>query len=488
MICCARSGLCPKRGGSSVIEMRRKQLSFGDGLIAEEVSDLREDWMKHADAVLADEDIVVIVYEALGKRHPKSRCRGRRGTPAEVVLRLLTLKHIRNWSYEELEREVRANLVYRDFTRVGGSKMPDAKTMGRWGVALGPQVLKAIHERIVKVAQAKGVTTGRRMRVDTTVVETNIHHPTDSTLLGDGVRVLIRTMKKITQIAGKVGTELRDRSRSVKFRLLEIGRVARAKGAVDQDKLKRRYGQLLDATSRVVGQAKRFSTEISQGVKRATTVLKQLALEGLRQDLDEMGSLVRQVMKQTRARIFRGNTRSDGKLLSLFEPSTEVIRKGKAGKPNEFGKMVKLQEAENQIITDYEVYARRPNDADLLVAAIETHQALLGRSPHLVAADAAFFSAKNEAAAKAKGVKRVCIPNRSTKSPERKREQKKRWFRNGQKWRTGCEGRISVAKRRHGLDRCRYKGFIGMNRWVGLGIIADNLVNIGRAMEKQADP
>jgi IS5 family transposase len=214
--------------------------------------------------------------------------------------------------------------------------------------------------------------------------------------------------------------------------------------------------------------------------------LKQLALEGLRRRLDEMMRRVKQVMKQTRARIFHGNARSEGKLLSLFEPSTEVIRKGKAGKPNEFGKMVKLQEAENQIVIDYEVYSRRPNDSDILVAAIDTHQALLGRTPRLVAADAAFYSNKNETAAKAKGVKRVCIPNRSTKSAERKREQKKRWFRNGQKWRTGSEGRISVVKRRHGLDRCRYKGFVGMQRWVGLGVIADNIVNIGRTMEKRA--
>jgi transposase, IS5 family len=471
-----------------VIEMRRTQLSFGDGLIAEEVSDLREDWMKHADELLADEEIVAIVYEALAKRHPKSRCRGRRGTPADAVLRLLILKHVRNWSYQVLEREVRPNLVYRDFTRVGGGKMPDAKTMGRWGMAIGPQVLKQIHERIVKIAQAKGVTPGRRMRVDTTVVETDIHYPTDSSLLGDGVRVLTRAMKKITQIAGAVGTKLRDRSRSVKFRLLEIGRIARAKGQINQEKLKQRYRSLLNTTSRVVGQAKRFSAEIGEGVKQATSVSKQLALEGLRAQLDEMVPLVRQVMKQTRARIFRGNTRSEGKLLSVFEPSTEVIRKGKAGKPNEFGKMVKLQEAENQIIIDYEVYERRPNDCDLLVPAIDTHQALLGRAPHLAAADAAFYSAKNEAAAKAKGVKRVCIPNRSTKSPERKREQKKRWFRNGQKWRTGCEGRISVAKRRHGLSRCRYKGYVGMHRWVGFGVIADNLVNIGSVMEKREDP
>jgi IS5 family transposase len=471
-----------------MIEMRRTQLSFGDGLIAEEVSDLREGWMSHADTVLADEAIVATVYEALAKRHPKSRCRGRRGAPADMVLRLLVLKHIRNWSYEVLEREVRANLVYRDFTHVGAAKMPDAKTMGRWGLALGPQVLKQVHGRIVTIARDTGVTAGRRMRVDTTVVETDIHHPTDSTLLGDGVRVLTRAMRKITEIAGAVGTKLRDRSRSVKLRLLEIGRVARAKGPINQDKLKQRYRQLLNATSRVVGQAKRFSEEIAQGVKRSTTVLKRLALEGLRQELDEMTSHVRQVMKQTRARIFHGNTRSEGKLLSLFEPSTEVIRKGKAGKPNEFGKMVKLQEAENQIITDYEVYARRPYDSDLLLAAIDVHQALLGRAPRLVAADAAFYSAKNEAAAKAKGVKRVCIPNRSTRNSERKREQRKRWFRSGQKWRTGCEGRISVVKRRHGLDRCRYKGYVGMERWVGLGVIADNVVNIGRTMEKQTAP
>ena len=471
-----------------MIKMRRAQLSFGDGLIAAEVSDLREGWMKHADAVLADEAIVAAVYEALAKRHPKSRSRGRRGAPAEMVLRLLILKHTRNWSYEVLEREVRANLVYRDFTRVGGGKAPDAKTMGRWGAALGPEVLKQVHARLVQIAREKGVTAGRRMRVDTTVVETDIHHPTDSTLLGDGVRVLTRTMRKVTEIVGAVGTKLRDRSRSVKLRLLEIARTARTKGPINHEKLKHGYSRLLDSTSRVMGQAKRFSKEIADGVKQARDILQQIALEGLRQELEAMLPRVRRVIRQTKARIFHGNPRIEGKLLSLFEPSTEVIRKGKPGKPNEFGKMVTLQEAENQIVVDYDVYEQRPHDSDLLIAAIEIHRAKLGRAPRLVATDAGFYSAKNTAAAKEMGVKRVCIPNRSTKSPDRKREQKKRWFRNGQKWRTGCEGRISVVKRRHGLDRCRYKGLVGMNRWVGLGVIADNLVNIGRAIEAKSGP
>ncbi len=469
-----------------MIEMRRAQLSFGDGLIAEEVSDLREDWMTHADQVLADEQIVAAVYEALAKRRPKSRSRGRFGTPAEVVVRMLVLKHVRNWSYEVLEREVRGNLVYRDFTRVGGEKVPDAKTMGRWGRALGVDVVKQVHDRIVQIAQNQGVVSGCRMRVDTTVVETNIHYPTDSTLLGDGVRVLTRTMKKITEIAGEVGTKLRNRSRGMKLRLLEIARIARAKAPINGERLKQGYRHLLNSTSRVVGQAKRFCEEIGDGTKRGRTLLKQMALEGLRGELEEMLPLVRRVMHQARQRIFRGNTRTEGKVLSLFEPSTEVIRKGKAGKPNEFGKVIKLQEAENQIVVDYEVYARRPNDCDLLVSAIDIHHAKLARVPRLVAADAAFYSAKNEAAAKARGVKRVCIPNRSTKSAERRREQKKRWFRNGQKWRTGCEGRISVAKRRHGLRRCRYKGFDGMQRWVGFGIIADNLINVGCALHARS--
>jgi IS5 family transposase len=465
-----------------MIDARRQQLHFGEGLIAEEVSDLREDWMKHADQVLEDEQLVAAVYEALARRSPKSRTRGRRGTPAEVVLRLLLLKHIRNWSYQVLEREVRANLVYRDFTRVGAGKAPDAKTMGRWGLALGPDGVEKIHDRVVEIAQENQVVKGRKMRLDTTVVETNIHYPTDSNLLGDGVRVLIRAMKRIGEIAGKQGAKLRDRSRSVKFRILEIGRIARTKGGPNRERLQQGYEKLLSTVGRVVGQAKRFSGEIAKGVKRSADVMRQGVLEGLREELDTFVPRVQQVMRQAKQRIFGGDTHVAEKLVSIFEPTSEIIRKGKASKPTEFGKMVKIQETENQIITDYAVYEKRPSDSELLIAAIDAHQRKLGRTPRLVAGDAAFYSSKNEAAAHEKGVKRVCIPSRNTKSAERKREQKKRWFKQGQKWRTGCEGRISVLKRRHGLRRCLYKGDGGMKRWVGLGVIADNLQHLGAVL------
>ena len=126
---------------------------------------------------------------------------------------------------------------------------------------IAPEVIKQVHERLVEIANDQGVVVGRRMRVDTTVVETNIHYPTDSSLLGDGVRVLTRVMKKITKIAGEVGTKLRDRGRSVKLRMLDIARAARAKGPQSQERLKRTSGNLLTSTSRVVGQAKRFAKE-----------------------------------------------------------------------------------------------------------------------------------------------------------------------------------------------------------------------------------
>jgi IS5 family transposase len=330
--------------------------------------------MRHADEILADEALLEIVHQALEHRHPRSRTHGRPGTPAEVVLRMLLLKHIRDWSFADLERETRGNLVYREFTRIGAEKVPDAKTLGRLAQALGPEVIEKLHGRVVALAHERAVVKGRHMRVDTTVVETNIHYPTDSGLLGDGVRVLTRLMKKVTAIAGEAGTQLRDRKRSLQRRLVEIGRATRSKGKTAQERVKTLYRKLVGVTSRVVGQAKRFSAEIEQRVKRASDVLQQATLEGLRGRLDTFIALVQQVIRQTKARVFGGNPRAEGKLVSIFEPDTEIIRKGKASKPTEFGKMVKIQEAENQIIIAYEVYDLRPNDKDLLVPAVQVHE------------------------------------------------------------------------------------------------------------------
>src|SRR5450755_4316601 len=465
---------------TAMIKLRHQQPSLWHRGLAEDIEGLWEPWMLLVDKLLEDEQLLDTVYEAQGERHPQSRIRGRMQTPAEVVLRLLLLKHIRNWCYDVLEREVRANLVYRAFTRIGDEKVPDAKTLARLGQLIEPKVIEQLHQRVVELAQERGVTQGRKMRVDTTVVESNIHYPTDSSLLGDGTRVLTRTMKKIESKSGGLKRKVRDRMRSLRKRVLAIALSTRLLGPPGEERRKREYRELLSLTRKVMNQANRVLAEVKQAPRGRRT-----PVEGLTQSLETMVGRVRQVVRQTRIRIFAGDTKSAEKIVSVFEPHTEIIRKGKASKPNEFGKLVKVQEAENQIITHYEVFAERPEDSQLLVPAVEQHQRRFGRAPRMVAADTGFYSLKNEKTIHAMGVTRVAVPSRSTKSSERRKLQKTRWFRAGQRWRTGCEGRISVLKRRHGLNRCRYRGFEGMQRWVGLGVIADNIIQIGRCLAVQ---
>jgi transposase, IS5 family len=458
---------------------RRKQgqRTLWEGVVDEDVRALWEPWMVEADKLLQDEELIDLVYEAQGERHRQSAMRGRSQTPAEMVLRLLLLKHVRNWSFDTLEREVKMNLAYRDFTHIGLGKVPDGKTLARIAQALGGEVIAKLHERLVAIAQEKGAVRGRKMRVDTTVVETNIHYPTDSSLLGDGTRVLTRTMKKIEEQAGKLKRKVRDRTRSVNKRVRAIAMASRQKAAGSEERRKKQYRELLRFSRQILNDARRVMQEMEEMSTRRKKGLRRLA-----DSLSTMADRVRQVVKQTKTRVFEGITQMPGKVVSLFEPHTEIIRKGKASKPTEFGKLVQVQEAENQIITHYEVFEERPSDRELLLASVEAQARKLGRVPRLVTADAGFYSQAQERAVQQIGVKWVAVPNRNTGSTERKKLEKRRWFKKAQRWRTGCEGRISILKRRHGFSRCRYRGLDGMKRWVGLGVLADNLINIGNVL------
>src|SRR5271170_7340041 len=453
-----------------MIRLRREaQKTLWEGVVDEDVKALWEPWMIAVDALLSDEELVGQVYEAQGERHEKSRTRGRWQTPAETVLRLLLLKHVRNWSYDVVEREVRAKLVYRDFTRIGLGKVPDAKRLARIGQAIGGEVIAELHRRWVEMGQEKGVVAGRKMRVDTTVVESNIHYPTDSSLLGDGARVLTRTMKKIEKQAGQLKRKLRDRTRSVRKQVLGIALSGRLRGSEGEQRRQQRYGKLLHLSRQILNDTRRVMAEVEELGR-----VKRKRVEAMMELLEQMSGRMKQVMEQTKARIFAGWTQMPGKLVSIFEPQTEIIRKGKASKPTEFGKLVQIQEAE--------IFEHRPSDRELLLPAIEAQQNKLGRVARLVTADAGFYSQAQERAAQDKGVQWVAVPNRQTRSAERKKLEKIPWFKKAQAWRTGCEGRISVLKRRHGLTRCRYPGMEGMKRWVGMGVLADNVINLGKAL------
>src|SRR2546427_1012777 len=245
---------------------RRKQGQrvLWEGMIDEDVRALWEPWMIQADRLLDDEELIDRVFEAQGERHQHSATKGRSQTPAEMVLRLLLLKHVRNWSFDVLEREVRMNLAYRDFTRIGMGKVPDAKTLARIAQALGGEVIAELHRRLVEIAQEEGVIQGRKLRVDTTVVETNIHYPTDSSLLGDGARVLTRTMKKIEAQAGRLKRKVRDRRRSVSKRAIATATASRHKGPEGEAKRKKEYKELLRYSRQILNDTKRAIAEVEE--------------------------------------------------------------------------------------------------------------------------------------------------------------------------------------------------------------------------------
>jgi IS5 family transposase len=441
------------------------------------------DWLRKIDTLLEDEAVIETVAQALETRWPQSRRRGRLGTPAEIVLRMLILKHLFDWSYDDLEREVRANLVYRAFTRIDADEVPDAKTILKIAQALGPQVIEQLHRRVIDVAKRAGVTHGRRFRIDTTVVETNVHYPTDSTLLQDGVRVLTRAMKRASAALGDPGGRVRNRLRSVGRRVLQIGRQARSPET--RDGLVRTYRQLMSTTRAVVRDAKTMVRRISQRLRMASASVAS-TLTQVRQQLQQMHPVVTRIIEQAKARVIDGDTHVPDKVLSIFEPHTAAIRKGKIAKPTEFGNLVTIQECEHQIITAYDVHDGRPADRTLWTPALNRHIAMFERPPELAAADRGFSSAANEAAALDRGVRRVILPKVGRKTPARRAHERQRWFRRGQRWRVGCEGRISVIKRRHGLRRSRYRGADGMRRWVGLGVITNNLVSVATVLRQRA--
>jgi transposase, IS5 family len=460
-----------------MVRRRERQRSLWE-VVLPDASKLWPADLRRIDTLLEDAAVLDPVVAALEQRWAQSRRRGRAGTPAEVVLRMLLLKHLYRWSYDTLEHEVRANLVYRAFARVGAGAVPDAKTILKIAHVLGPEVIAQVHARVVALAVERKVTRGRRLRVDTTVVETNVHYPSDSTLLRDATRVLTRTMQRVGGVLGGAAARVRHRLRSVGRRVLAIAQASRHER--DRPLRAAHYRRLMATTRAVLRDADTTVRRIAQRVRTAGPAVRGV-LTRARHMLDTMRPLARRVLDQTRRRIAGGDIHVPNKVLSVFEPHTEAIRKGKIVKPTEFGKMVTIQEAEHQVITAYEVHAQRPADATLWTAALDRHQQIFGRAPYLAAADRGFASAANETAALERGVQRVVLPRAGPKSPARRAYERQRWFRRGARWRVGCEGRISVIKRRHGLQRCLYHGPAGLHRWVGLGVIADNLLTIARA-------
>jgi transposase, IS5 family len=318
------------------------------------------------------------------------------------------------------------------------------------------------------------------MRIDTTVVEAPIRYPTDSGLCEDVVRVLGRSMRRLVAAGVKLSFKLRHVGRSVSRRLREIGQALRLRGDAAKEAIKKPYRRLLRITARLVRQAERA---IKRGARQKAklSAVARVQVERALKALREMAPRARRVVQQTRARIVRGVTHSKAKLISIFEPHAQILRRGKLHRPTEFGQMVKVQEADGGVVTDIGVVAHK-SDAPLLVPAVEHHIRVFGRAPQIAATDRGFYSGQGERRSAELGVKHPVIPKPGHKSANRVAHERQRWFRRGRAWRAGGEARISRLKHRFGMARSRYKGEHGTSRtaiWAG---IANNLVAIGTKM------
>jgi IS5 family transposase len=432
------------------------------------------------DRLLDDDVLFARVRADLARRYPLTRVHGRRSTPVAVILRMLVVMRLYGWSYDQAEFFVNDSLVLRQFCRVYLEKVPDDTTLIRWANTIGPETVQQLNDRVVQLAQSLKVTRGRKLRVDTTAVETNIHSPTDSVLLGDSVRVLSRLLKRARTVLGKAAKALgpetfRSRVRTVRRLAQQLHRIARRKGAEARNALKTAYGRLIDTAQRTGEQARRVREALAQ---RTKPLAQRLA-----QRIGTFLPLLIQGIEQAPRRVLQGKAvPASEKLLSLFEPHTQIIPRRKAGKEVEFGRKLRLDEVEGGIVTSYRILDQGGGqDQPYLKDSLAAHHRHFGRAPDLLTADRGMASAANEKRAHEAGVRRVALPCVGRASPARRQQEKQRWFRRGYRFRAGIEGRIHVLRRDYGLKRCRYHGERGMGRWVGWGIVAHNLSQIAEA-------
>jgi IS5 family transposase len=341
---------------------------------------------------------------------------------------------------------------------------------------LTPETLKAINDLVVQAAVELGLEDGQKLRVDTTVVQTDIHHPTDNRLLWDVVRV-------VTRLIGRLATALerrrikgfRDRTRSARRRMQEIQRMTARQR---QDQQTATYRELIGIAEEVIESARGALRQTRNA--RGKDIIADLAIAETRKEIEHFCGLGDRVTDQSRRRVLNGEqVPTAEKLYSIFEPHTDLIKRGKVQSPIEFGHKVFLAESAGGLITQYDVLDGNPIDEQHVVISLVRHKQTFGDVPKLYGSDRGFFSEKNVMSCKQAGVKVVCIPQRGgTKPPEREAYEKSREFKDGQRFRAGIEGRISVLFRGRGMKRCLAEGRERFELWVGAAVLANNLMKI----------
>jgi IS5 family transposase len=408
---------------------------------------------------------------------------GRRGLTPQQILRALILMRVKNWDYRELRERIADGLTLRQFADFYCDRVPKHDAFSRGFNRLTPATLEAINDLVVQAAVDLGLEDGAELRVDTTVVQTDIHHPTDNTLLWDVVRV-------VTRLIGRLGKALklrrikgfRNRTRSARRRMYEIQRMTTRQRQAAQTGT---YRELIGIAEEVVASARQVLESTSN--VRGMDLLANLVIEEIRKEIEEYCRVGSRVIDQARRRVLDGEQVPNAeKIYSIFEPHTDLIKRGKVRTPVEFGHKVFLAESAQGLITQYEVLKGNPVDEVHVAPSLERHIESFGRVPELYGSDRGFFSEKNVALCIQEGVAVVCIPQRGgKKAPEREAYEKSADFKAGQRFRAGIEGRISVLFRGRGMKRCLAVGHERFELLVAAAVLANNLMNIAALLTRR---
>ncbi len=428
-------------------------------------------------------DLLGLVRQDLvrGLKKPK---RGREGMTAEQVLRSVVLKRIKNWGFRELRERIADGLTLREFTRFHGAPVPKHKALHAASARLTIATLRKINEIVVDVAIALGIEDAKSVRMDTTVVETDIHFPTDSTLLWDSVRVLTRNARRIFEELPRLPVRFSNRTRSARRRMQEIQRLTPQQRKYQQVG---KYRELIKITQQVVDTA-RSVAKVAPGVAaRELDLLGMIRVDAWCAEIKHYAALADRVLVQSRRRVLAGEqVAAQDKLYSLFEPHTDLIKRGKANKPVEFGHKVFLAESRRGLIVDYWVIDGNPNDDVQVKPWLQRHRDRFGAAPHLCATDRGFYSQDNVETLRRSGVHIESLPQRGGhKTEQRHAHEKSSAFKRAQRFRAGIEGRISVLMRGRGMRRCLLEGKERFALFLATVVLANNLLVIAAHLEKR---
>ena len=404
---------------------------------------------------------------------------GRPSLPLTQVLRLFYLKDRYQLSDAALLQEVSDSIHWRRFCRLGlTDEVPHPTSLTKWRHRLGPEAIARVNAAVIDGLRDEKVIRGRRMRIDSAAVEANVHYPTDSQLIADGIRQVTRVGLKIRELVGNGVEQLSDRTRSVKRRILLIAKHLRHRTGQTVETVRAVTAGIAKIAATQVRAARRVRQQVCDTLATASEHVARPA-QRLALQLDRAIELLERVVAQHQA-VRRGEHHIPDRIVSLADSDARPIVKGKLGKPVQFGYKVQIIEAEGGFVTDYTVERGNPPDADALLPAVQRHKARFRRAPQILATDRGYDTAANQRGCRELGVRNVAIPKRGKISEERRRFQKARSFRRAQAWRSGSEATISRLKRGYGLDRSRYRGYDRVATGVGLTILAHNLHRAAR--------